>query len=160
VEEFKIELSKTDDRIEILMSGTMNERAQFEGYKNLKSSHFVIDTGGVTGINSAGIRSWINWIGTLELKAKITLKNCSKSFIDQANMVHSLLPAKTIIESFFVPFYNEDTGSEKHILYRRGTEYRGDNLYHPKEIKDENGNPMTMDAAPKYFAFLKRQPKD
>jgi hypothetical protein len=55
-----------------------------------------------------------------------------------------------------VPYYNENSGSEKNVLFRYGIEYKEDQVQAPKEVKDASGKSMEMDVIEsKYFKFIK-----
>ncbi|MNL21183.1 hypothetical protein D3C87_1424610 [compost metagenome] len=111
---------------------------------------------GVKSINSCGIREWIKWMGTAS-GAQIVFKNCPKVIVDQINMVDGFLPANGRVSSFFVPYYNDDSGTEKNVLFTFGKEFTESGVTPPAGIKDEDGNEMEMDVIEsKYFKFLKK----
>ena len=59
--------------------------------------------------------------------------------------------------SFFVPYYSDEAGTEKTILFTHGKEYSDQGLQGAPEVKDEQGNSMEMDVVEaKYFKFLKK----
>ena len=77
--------------------------------------------------------------------------------VDQINMVQGFLPATGKVISFFVPFYNEDSGSEKSILFSYGREYTEEGVSKTPDVLDDAGKPMEMDVVEaKYFKFLKK----
>ena len=47
-----------------------------------------------------------------------------------------------MVESFFVPYYAEDSGEEKMVLFTNGKEYRGGDVFPPESIKDGTGQDM------------------
>jgi hypothetical protein len=72
-------------------------------------------------------------------------------------MVQGFLPASGRVNSFYVPFYNDDSGAEKSVLFRNGQEFTDTGLGTIPEVKDEEGNAMEMDVVEaKYFKFLKK----
>jgi hypothetical protein len=76
--------------------------------------------------------------------------------VDQMNMVDGFLPSVATVESFYVPYYNEESGSEKNVLFRYGVEYKDGQVQYPTAVKDESGKPMEMDIIEnKYFKFIK-----
>jgi hypothetical protein len=116
----------------------------------------VIDLEGVTAINSVGIREWIKWIKAIPTSIELSVRKCPKIIVDQINMVAGFLPATTKVESFFVPYYADATGSEKMILFQTGKEFKDGQIEPPAEVKDDSGEMMEMDVIEaKYFKFLK-----
>ena len=116
----------------------------------------MIDLEGVTAINSVGIREWIKWIKGFPASLKLSVRRCPKIIVDQINMVAGFLPPSTTVESFFVPYYADGSGSEKMVLFEKGKEYKDGELHPPAEIKDDSGELMEMDVIEaKYFKFLK-----
>ncbi len=72
-------------------------------------------------------------------------------------MVDGFLPSTGRSEFFYVPYYNDDSSSEKNILFRYGTEFAEGTVSPPASVKDEQGNEMEMDVIEsKYFKFLKK----
>ena len=105
-------------------------------------------------INSIGIRNWIHWVQ--EHKGlKFIFKNCPVCIVEQINNVNGFLPSQATVESFYVPFYSEDTGEEKHILYSLNKDFQLGKTPKIKTIKDSEGHMMELDVYPqKYFKFL------
>ena len=155
--EFKAEKQGADGIITVILTGHIDEDAQFGGVDLNGATSITLDLNGISAINSCGIREWIKWIRTAPEGVKITYKNCPKVIIDQVNMVAGFLPDNGKVESFYVPYYSEDTGNEKMILFKEGAEFKGEEVFPPESIKDdESGDDMEMDVIEaKYFKFLK-----
>ena len=154
---------KADKNVEgtnhtIKFTGHIDEDAQFTGLELEGAGKVVIDLDSVSAINSCGIREWIKWIRTAPEGAEVVYKNCPKVIVDQINMVAGFLPDNGKVESFYVPYYSDDTGNEKMILFCDGKEFRSGEVYPPEEVKDdESGEEMEMDVIEaKYFRFLKK----
>ena len=89
--------------------------------------------------------------------AKINFNSCPKVIVDQINMVDGFLPTNGKVKSFFVPYFNDDAGSEKNVLFRYGTEFTEGQINPPASVTDDQGNAMEMDVIEsKYFKFIKR----
>lgn len=88
-------------------------------------------------------------------KEKITLTHCPKVFIDQVNMVKGFLPGNCVIESFYVPYYSEQTSQEKKILFQKNVNFPEKKInYNPKTVGND-GVIYEIDIIPgKYFKFL------
>lgn len=139
------------------ISGQIDEDVDFSSQALTGVQEIVLDLASVKTINSCGIREWIDWIKTAESAQKITYKNCPKVIVDQINMVEGFLPVNGKVESFFVPYYSEDSGEEKNILFRHGIEFTDHEITPPSGVQDSEGHEMEMDIIEgKYFKFLAR----
>ncbi|AHI06276.1 hypothetical protein BDW_08880 [Bdellovibrio bacteriovorus W] len=151
-----VKLNKGADKLQVQMKGTIDEDVDFNQFDISGNSAIEVELSGLRGINSCGIREWIKWIGTAG-GAQVTLQQCPKVIVDQINMVDGFLPANGKVQSFFVPYYNDDSGSEKNILFTYGVEFDDTGVRPPESVKDEEGNEMEMDVIEsKYFKFLKK----
>lgn len=155
---FNAEKKENGSSVVFEFSGHIDEDAQFNGLDFGQAEEFKINLEKVSAINSCGIREWIKWIRTAPESSKIVYSNCPKVIVDQINMVAGFLPDNAKVESFYVPYYSEDSGNEKMILFREGQEFDGSEVKAPDEIKDEEtGDMMEMDVIEaKYFKFLKK----
>ena len=152
--DFKID--KNSGNLNIHMAGTIDEDVDFSQLNLGEAQEIDLELSGVKSINSCGIREWIKWMATNK-NAKIKFNQCPKVIVDQINMVDGFLPQNGKVSSFFVPYYNDNSGSEKNILFRYGTEFTDGDFKPPAEIKDDQGNKMEMDVIEsKYFKFIKR----
>lgn len=156
--EFKGDKQDAGGAVTVSLKGHIDEDAQFTGLELEGANTVTLDLNEVTAINSCGIREWIKWIRTAPDGSAITYKNCPKVIVDQINMVAGFLPDNGKVESFYVPYYSDDTGNEKMILFREGTEFKGGDVFPPEDVKDdESGEEMEMDVIEaKYFKFLKK----
>ncbi len=153
---FSIKKNPEGARLAIAVAGNVDEDANFVPVDIGAFTQVVLDLQGVSAINSVGIREWIKWVKQIPTTVQLTVRNCPKIVVDQINMVAGFLPPATVIESFFVPYYADATGSEKMILFSNGKEFKGGALTPPGEVKDDSGEAMEMDVIEaKYFKFLK-----
>ena len=153
---FSISKKQEGAKLVIEVKGNVDEDANFTP-PDLGSSTIVsLDLEGITAINSVGIREWIKWVKTMPSSVKLSVRKCPKIIVDQINMVAGFLPMATVIESFFVPYYADSSGTEKMILFENGKEFKGGEIFAPGEVKDDSGEVMEMDVIEaKYFKFLK-----
>jgi len=155
--EFKAEKQGSSDEVKVRLQGHIDEDAQFAALGLDGAKKVVLDLDSVTAINSCGIREWIKWIRTAPANSQIVYQKCPKVIVDQINMVAGFLPVNGKVESFYVPYYSEESGNEKMILFREGTEFKQGEVYPPDAVKDESGQAMEMDVIEaKYFKFLKK----
>lgn len=147
---------KNEDNVVVLeLKGNVDEDASFVAPDLGPASTVTLDLEGVTAINSVGIREWIKWIKAFPANTTLAVRRCPKIIVDQINMVAGFLPPATTVQSFYVPYYSDNSGSEKMVLFENGREYQGGKLTPPAEVKDESGEPMEMDVIEaKYFKFL------
>ena len=154
---FELKIDKNSDSAKITIAGIIDEDVDFNEFSLNGFSQMEFDLNSVKSINSCGIREWIKWLGT-NSNAKMTYVNCPKIIVDQINMVDGFLPHNGKVLSFYVPYYNDDSGTEKNVLFRHGTEYTDSAVTPPEKVLDETGNAMEMDVIEtKYFKFLSKK---
>jgi hypothetical protein len=152
---FDLKIEKAAPSWKVTVSGVIDEDADFNPHSLSGAPSITVELNSVKSINSCGIREWIKWMGTAT-GVPVEFHNCPKIIIDQINMVQGFLPTPGKVKSFYVPFYNDDSGEEKNVLFTHGKEYTDQGLGAAPEIKDSAGNPMEMDVVEaKYFKFLK-----
>lgn len=150
------EVKEANNQTFVKLSGIIDEDMNFSALAIKNPKSLQIDLELLRGINSCGIREWIKWISEFK-DTQIHLVNCPKIVVDQINMVQGFLPEHAKVMSFFVPFFNDDSGSEKNVLLEYGKHYTEEALSIPNDIVDEEGNSMEIDVVEsKYFKFLKR----
>lgn len=153
---FDVKVNKSGDTWNVVMAGSIDEDADFAPLSLNGAAKVDIEMSGLKSINSCGIREWIKWMGTAP-SANIVFNKCPKVIVDQINMVDGFLPTNARVESFFVPYYNDESGSEKNVLFRYGTEFTDNAVTPPGEVQDEEGHAMEMDVIEsKYFKFIKK----
>lgn len=154
--QFFIDRKNDGGKVVLTLNGQIDEDASFSGAILDGIDQLVLDLEKIDAINSCGIREWIKWIQSAPSQCKIEFRNCPKVIIDQINMVKGFLPENAIVESFYVPFYSEETGKEKMILFRRGLDFNEQGVTADEEITcEESGETLEMDILPtKYFKFL------
>lgn len=153
--------------LELILEGSLNEGASFGNIDLSSVQEMFIDFNGLGFINSTGIGKWVKWMQVLEVDHPgITLNfcNCPKIIIDQVNAVRGFLPKTAKIESFWLPYYCEESDRREFILLSRGKDY----MEETSEGKDwvnmpdcncsETQTPCEPDIMPaKYFSFLKKK---
>ncbi|MFN7903925.1 MAG: hypothetical protein ACK5P5_01965 [Pseudobdellovibrionaceae bacterium] len=151
---FEVKKEQAGAQIKMKLIGIIDEDVDFKEFSIAQASDLLIDLQDLKSINSCGIREWIKWLGE-NSSGKIQMQNCPKVIVDQINMVEGFLPKNGKVVSFYVPYFNEDSGSEKNVLFRHGTEFTEAGVNPPAEVKDEGGQAMEMDVIEsKYFKFI------
>ncbi|MBX3041576.1 MAG: hypothetical protein KF789_12790 [Bdellovibrionaceae bacterium] len=152
----EIKTEKNGDKLNLTLVGTIDEDIDFNQHSLSGVKEIDLHLSGVKSINSCGIREWIKWMGGSSAEV-LRWHDCPKPIVDQINMVDGFLPSTGKVLSFFVPYYNDDAGSEKSVLFRYGTEFTDSEVKPPETVKDEDGNEMEMDVIEsKYFKFIKK----
>lgn len=137
------------------VKGNIDEDANFAAPDVGSAASVVLDLSGITAINSVGIREWIKWMKSFPPSIPIHVRKCPKIIVDQINMVAGFLPAGTKVQSFYVPYYADASGTEKMVLFEEGKEFKNGELFPPAQVKDDSGQEMEMDVIEaKYFKFL------
>lgn len=153
---FEMKMEKNGTEIKATVIGTIDEDVDFTPHTLAGATSVDLYLGALKSINSCGIRDWIKWMSTAG-SAKIRFFECPKIIVDQINMVQGFLPAQGSVVSFFVPFYSDEAGTEKNVLFTHGAEFNDQGIAKIPEVKDESGNVMEMDVVEaKYFKFLKK----
>lgn len=157
MKKFELKYTNIDDRLIIEITGSIDENAHLDQCDlSLSSGIIELDLSNVITINSCGIREWIRWLSKPNYK-KIILKKCPKVIVDQMNMVEEFIPVRCEIESFFVPYFSDQSGEEKSVLLVKGIDFETDKILLPKDVKDSFGQIMDLDILEnKYFKFLKK----
>jgi hypothetical protein len=142
----------------ISFQGHIDEDATFAALDLNGVQSVQVDLGSVDAINSCGIREWIKWIRSAPENVRFTYQKCPKVIVDQINMVSGFLPANATVESFYVPYYSDSSGTEKMVLFQKGVHFDAGKVTPPEEVKDDSsGELMEMDVIEsKYFKFLNR----
>ncbi len=152
----EVKMQKDGDKLNISLSGIIDEDVDFSNYSLSGVSQVELHLKDVKSINSCGIREWIKWISSAG-EATVIYDECPKIIVDQINMVEGFLPAKGKVTSFYVPYYNDDSGEEKMVLFKQGQEFNEQGVTPPSSVKDSAGNEMEMDIMEsKYFKFIKK----
>ncbi|HEY8269744.1 MAG TPA: hypothetical protein VIG33_02570 [Pseudobdellovibrionaceae bacterium] len=153
---FDVKLKKSEEKVDVILTGSIDEDADFNQANLAGAGNIEIEMSGLKSINSCGIREWIKWLSAVPT-AKITFNGCPKVIVDQINMVDGFLPANAKVQSFYVPYYNDESGSEKNVLFSLGKEFTENSVNPPASVKDNEGNVMEMDIIEsKYFKFIKK----
>ena len=153
---FDVKIENAGTEWKVALSGVQEEDAGLNPQNLAGAPAIELQLGAVKSINSCGIREWIKWMGTAGA-VPVQYYKCPKIIVDQINMVQGFLPANGKVMSFYVPYYSDEAGTEKNILFTHGKEYGDQGLQEPPDVKDEGGNAMEMDVVEaKYFKFLKK----
>ena len=137
-------------------SGPLNELAVLPVID--KSKPLSINMKKVTLVNSYGIRIWCKWIQENKDFKDLILEECPYIFVNNFNIINGFITNLITINSFYVPFFSEDSQERKDVLFHLGADYQFNGFLRIPDVKDSKGEYMEMDVNPiKYFSFLKRR---
>jgi anti-anti-sigma regulatory factor len=87
-----------------------------EVVERVNSDVAIINTAGVTRINSAGVREWVKWIEKLEAKGVNNyFVECSPGIMNHVNLVINFIGSGRIV-SFYAPYFCPACGVERAVL--------------------------------------------
>ncbi|MBU1219612.1 STAS domain-containing protein [Myxococcota bacterium] len=155
-QKFNYTLKIKDKITYVTIIGIIDEDNNLEEIADRTGSGTVLlNLSHVERINSCGVRDWVNWLGKIESKgARVVLLECSPAIVAQINLV-SNFTSKSVIQSFFAPYYCQSCDKEKVLLIESSTMK---NIREPKapiSRCDECDAVMEFDDMEEsYFAFL------
>lgn len=142
----------------VKLIGSIDEDSQFSVVALTGHKKIFLDLEQIKSINSVGIREWIKWTKSADAGAQFIFQKCPKVIVDQMNLVSGFLPDNGKVESFFVPYFNEDSGFEKMVLFTEGKEFNAGQVTAPASVKGDGGEELEMDVIEaKYFKFLQKK---
>ena len=142
----------------VKLIGSIDEDSQFSTVALTGHKKIFLDLDQIKSINSVGIREWIKWTKSADADAQFIFQKCPKVIVDQMNLVSGFLPDNGKVESFFVPYFNEDSGFEKMVLFNEGKEFNNGQVTPPAGVKGDGGEELEMDVIEaKYFKFLQKK---
>ena len=102
---------------QLVLSGSLDETANVIDLLNqAKGGRLALDLGGVTFINSLGVRDWIRMLATAQTKGlAVELRRVSEPIVHQLNMIIATRGNATVT-SFFAPYACDKCGREGDVL--------------------------------------------
>jgi hypothetical protein len=115
-----------------------------------------VDMQAMSYINSVGVRIWIRWIADVSIKNRIFLIRCPALIVKNYSSIRGMLTKNTIVQSFYVPYYDTKQNQRNNVLFVRGKHFFEDGTVHLPEVKDSEGVVLEPDVIEQtYFSFLK-----
>jgi eukaryotic-like serine/threonine-protein kinase len=141
----------------LVLKGAIDESAKMTDLlAHVRDQRLALDLGGITFINSLGVRDWIRL--QTEAKAKgitVELRRVSEPLVHQLNMIVATRGAARVT-SFFAPYACDKCGREDSLLIDAVAHARGlSQLEPPAMTCAECGAQMVFNDFPeRYFLFL------
>lgn len=108
-EKFKLSQVTKDGRSFVFLSGFIDEDSKFEELVKL-SSPLVINFKDVSGINSCGVRNWVNLLKEISDK-EVSYEECVPLIVRQLNMIPSFKGHATV-KSVYAPYVCDNCEKE------------------------------------------------
>lgn len=142
------------------ISGPIDELAVFEPYIEQFNREVWIDMGGVTRINSGGVRQWAKAVSVSH--AIMHYINVPPPIVDQMVMVIEFLGPGGVVDSFLANYNCNSCGNNPSYLFTVGVDiekHLEDYGEGPIKMCPKCGEQMEIDHNPDlYFEFLKLNP--
>ena len=153
-DKFRYEQAQKPSGQVVLLKGFIDEDTNFAGILKIKGP-VIFNFKDVTGINSCGIRAWVNFIKDLG-ETDVLYEECPPLVVRQMNMIPSFVGHATVL-SVFVPYVCDECETEKLVLATK-EEFKAK----PPAIKEAfpcdhcKKGEMEIDGSPQqYFAFAR-----
>jgi anti-anti-sigma regulatory factor len=141
----------------LLVAGAIDEGAQLpELIERAQHQRLVLDLGGVTFINSLGVRDWIRMqSGAQRAGVAIELRRVAEPLVHQLNMIIATRGASRVT-SFFAPYACDGCGHEDSLLIDAVSHAQGLRRLEPPAMTClQCQGPMEFNDFPeRYFSFL------
>lgn len=149
----KVDKEEVDGSVVYHLSGQIDEDASFEEMAVTSGKKIIFNLDQVNMINSCGIRNWVEFQSKIDQSVELIYQNCPQVIIEQLNIIKGFIRDGGIIESFYAPYYNNNTDTEVKILIKPNEVVDG-----KAPIKtDVDGNELEFDEIEQqYFNFLKK----
>ncbi|MGZ3707506.1 MAG: hypothetical protein ACXWPM_01550 [Bdellovibrionota bacterium] len=158
--QLRVTETKSGDSVSLEFFGSIDEDSDFTKISMAGAKDAKLDLGGVTAINSCGIREWIRWVRGVPSTIRVNYVKCPKIIIDQINMIEGFLPQGATVQSFYVPYYCEACENVTSVLFTRGQEFHSEKDGGKLDVKgtmrcSNCGKDAEMDVIEsQYFRFL------
>ena len=149
-------LHSSPDRIEVRLSGIINEAADFASLLDpLEDGALRLDLSGITLINSCGIREWVRFVARLDRPGRdIEFVRCSPAIVRQLNLISNFC-GPGVVRSVLLPYFCDACGVE----ITRGMELDDAQVTVDEVIACEGcgGEAEFDDLVDRYLAFAMRR---
>ncbi|MGE4131328.1 MAG: hypothetical protein AB7F86_06795 [Bdellovibrionales bacterium] len=143
------------DVLVIEISGPIDERTRFQELPKSDKMQIMLER--LTTLNSPGIRTWLLWMQTFREATSVSLTHVPVIMVNAMASVAGFIRSFMTVDSFYVPFYDDETGESTRFLAIRGKHYGNAGKLMLPEVKTSTGKPMELDVSPEvYFSFLKQ----
>jgi len=153
-DKFSFEQTKQGNATVVFIKGFIDEDAQFGEIGQIEGA-FIFNFKDLTGINSCGIRNWVNFMKELKDR-EVSYEECPPALVRQMNMVPSVVGNAKVL-SVYVPYVCDACDHEAEILVK-AEKFSGAtvNVEDVVECDSCKKKEMVIDGHPdQYFTFRK-----
>jgi hypothetical protein len=141
----------------VVLAGAIDESARLSDLlAHARDRRLVLDLGGITFINSLGVRDWIRMQAAAQRgEIAIELRRVSEPLVHQLNMIIATRGSARVT-SFFAPYACDACGREDSLLIDAIAHARKLSQLEPPDMPcSECGSQMAFNDFPeRYFSFL------
>ena len=146
-----------DGRLVAHLRGEVNENADLAELRRQLRGDVELDLEGVARINSCGVREWVNFVRTLEVKS-LRFARCSPTVVLQLNTIYNFRGVARV-KSFLAPYVCETCHVDEYKLLDTAEHFSEPSAVVPQHVPAFRcarcGGVMTFDELPeRYLAFL------
>jgi len=150
---FSFEVQDRGSEIVVKFTGIIDEDVDFSAIEVVEKASYLFDFDGVKGINSCGIREWIQFSEKFKPSTRLIYQNCTQIIIEQINMVAGFFRNGSEVRNFYAPYFCEKCDEERKVRVDAGLIKAG---AAPDMKCGTCGETMEFDALEEqYFRFLK-----
>jgi anti-anti-sigma regulatory factor len=106
--------------VTIQISGSLDENVSLDellGPPVLAPSKMAIHCGGVTRVNSVGVKEWLRYFGAAAKQgAQLSFHEASVAVVEQINLIPKFLAGGELV-SFFAPFLCQQCSETSNVLF-------------------------------------------
>lgn len=149
-----IQVRRVPDRIQVLISGVVDETADLSELGGL-DGRLEFNLAGLERFNSFGVRKWMDAMRALAESSSMTFVECSPTVIDQLNMINGFLASGRVV-SFYGDMICDHCDAEATALFRASECRDLDRL--PPVKCDDCGRMMELEAGEDQYLLFLREP--
>jgi anti-anti-sigma regulatory factor len=100
----------------VVVSGEITEETDFGPILDAKGRTLLVDLGGVSRINSCGVREWLNFVTALQARGRsLILERCAPVIVTQLNTIYNFAGGGQV-RSVMGPYYCVECDREDNRL--------------------------------------------
>jgi hypothetical protein len=147
------QIGARDGATVVEIAGQLDEKAELAPIGEKLSGAVELHLGGVTRINSTGVRTFVNFISNLPSVSELFFSHCSPAIVTQLNTIYNFR-GRAKVRSLYAPYVCEACGVEERKLL--DVRALGVPPTVPAFSCARCGGPMEFDDLPeRYLSFLK-----
>lgn len=141
----------------IVVSGEIDEYADFSSLDRCAGQILYVDFAGVTRLNSSGLRTWIQTI--MKNKIQLVLRECSAVVVEQFALIPQFIGKNGKVESFFARYQCVSCFHEELRRFQVGQNLDINNPFLAAELAEpcpDCGDPVELDQSVEvYLSFIR-----